>query len=82
MTKFVSNADEIRHIFGSRDSSTCANFALRKTANDNMSIYPEAALVVNEKFYMDDYLDSFENVTHAIKLVAIWFRYQNWEDLV
>ena len=56
-----------RHIFGARDSPTCANFALRKTATDNMSTYPEAASVVNENFYMDDYLDSFENVTQAIK---------------
>ena len=34
-----------RHIFGARDSPTCANFALRKTATDNMSTYPEAASV-------------------------------------
>ena len=33
-----------------------------------MSTYFEAASVVNEKFYMDNYLDSFENVTHAIKI--------------
>ena len=33
-----------------------------------MSTYSEAASVVNEKFYMDDYLDSLENVTHAIKI--------------
>ena len=57
-----------RHIFGAWDSTTCAIFALRKTATDSMSTYTEAALVVNEKFYMDDYLDSFENVTHAIKI--------------
>ena len=55
-------------IFGARDSPTCANFALRKTATDIMSTYTEAASVVNEKFYMDCYLDSFENVTHAIKI--------------
>ena len=57
-----------RHIIGARDSPTCANFALRKTATDNMSTKPEAASVVNEKFYMEDYLDSFKNVTHAIKI--------------
>ena len=57
-----------RHIFGARDSPTCANFALRKTATDIMSTYPEVASSVNEKFYKDDYLDSFENVTHAIKV--------------
>ena len=55
------------HIFGARDSPKCANFALRKTAADNMSTYTEAVSVVNEKFYMDVYLDSFENVTQAIK---------------
>ena len=57
-----------RHKFGARDSPTCANFELRKTATDNMSTYPEAASVVNEKLYMDDYLNSVENVTHAIKI--------------
>ena len=55
------------HIFGARDSPTCANFALRKTATDNIPTYPEASSVVNEKFYMADFLDSFENVTYAIK---------------
>ena len=33
-----------------------------------MSPYPEAASVVNEKIYMDDFLDLFENVTRAIKI--------------
>ena len=57
-----------RHIFGARDSPTCANYALQKTATDNMSTHPEVAPVVIEKFYINDYLDSFENVTHAIKI--------------
>ena len=63
------------HIYGAQDSPTCVNFALRKTATDNMSTYLEAASVVNEKFSMDEYLDSFENITLQLKLVAIWFRY-------
>ena len=46
-----------RHIFGARDLPTCAIFALQKTTTDNMSTYPEAASVVNEKLYMEDYLD-------------------------
>ena len=33
-----------------------------------MSTYTEAASVINETFYMEDYLNSFENVTHAIKI--------------
>ena len=33
-----------------------------------MSTYHEAASVVSEKFYTIDFLDSFEKVTHAIKI--------------
>ena len=57
-----------RHIFGARDSPTCANFALQKTASDNQAEYPEAASAVVQKFYMDDYLDSFENTADALSL--------------
>ena len=57
-----------RHIFGARDSPTCANFALQKTASDNQAEYPEAASAVVQKFYMDDYLDSFENTADALNL--------------
>ena len=71
-----------RHIFGARDLPTCANFALRKTATGNMSTYPEAASVINEKFYMDDYLDSFENVTHAIKISRNLVSLLKLEDLI
>ena len=39
----------------------------QKTATDIMSEYPEAASVVSKKFYVDNYLDSIENVTHAIE---------------
>ena len=41
-----------RHIFGARDSPTCANFALQKTASDNQAEYPEAASAVVQKFYI------------------------------
>ena len=33
-----------------------------------MSTYTQAASVVKKNFYMKDYLDSFEDVTHAIKI--------------
>ena len=57
-----------RHIFGARDSPTCANFALQKTASDNQAEYPEAASAVVQNIYMDDYLDSFQNRDDALKL--------------
>ena len=39
-----------RHIFGAKDSSTCANYALQRTARDNVSQYPEATKAVLEIF--------------------------------
>ena len=57
-----------RHIFSARELPTCANFALQKTASDNQAEYPEAALAVVQKFYMDDYMDSFQNRDDALKL--------------
>ena len=56
------------HIFGARDSPLCTNFALQKIASDNQAEYPEAASAVVQKFYMDDYLDSFQNRDDALKL--------------
>ena len=47
-----------RHVFGAKDSPTCANYALNRTGLDIAAKFPEAALVVKQNFYMDDYLDS------------------------
>ena len=55
-----------RHIFGAKDSPTCANYALQRTARDNDKFYPKAAKAVLENFYMDDYLDSVESPEKAI----------------
>ena len=57
-----------RHIFGARDSPTCANYALQRTAMDNQAMFPDAASAVLEKLYMDDYLDSFEEPDVAFKM--------------
>ena len=56
-----------RHIFGAKDSPTCANYGLQRTARDNVSQYPEATKAVPENFYMDDYLDSFESPEKTLK---------------
>ena len=57
----------MRHIFGAKDSPTCANYALKRTARDNVNQYPEATKAVLENFYMDDYLDSVESPERALK---------------
>ena len=57
----------VRHIFGSKDSPTCANYALRRTATDNTSQFPEAAQSVINNFYMDDYLESSPYIEEATR---------------
>ena len=56
-----------RHRFGAKDSPTCANYELQRTALDNVNQYPEATKAVLENFYMDDYLDSVESPERALK---------------
>ena len=56
-----------RHIFGAKDSPTCANYALRRTAVDNQNRYPDAAYAVLNNFYMD-YLGSVKNPETALIL--------------
>ena len=57
----------VRHIFGSKDSPTCANYALQQTARDNRTQFLEAANSVENHFYMDDYLESSPTVNEATK---------------
>ena len=57
----------IRHILGSKDSPTCANYALQRTARDNRKKFPEAAKSVENNFYMDDILESSAIIDEATK---------------
>ena len=54
-----------RDIFGAKDSPTCANYALQRTADDNCKEFPRAARSVRINFYMDDYLESFARSEEA-----------------
>ena len=67
-TQNVETLQYTRHIFEARDSPTCANVALQQTARDNEASYHLAAKAVEQKFYMDDYLDSVECPETALKL--------------
>ena len=57
----------VRHIFGSKNSPTCANYAMRRTATDNASQFPEAAQSVINTFYVDDYLESSTTIEEAAR---------------
>ena len=55
------------HLFGKTDSASCFNWALRKTALDNcekFNVYVVNAVL--NKFYMDIFLDSYDNLEAAI----------------
>ena len=67
-TSDVSVFQNTRHIFGVKNSPTCANYAHRRTAVDNQDRYPEAAYAVSNKFYVDDYLGSVKNPETALTL--------------
>lgn len=56
------------HIFGSVWRPSCASFAVRRTALDNMKDFPEAAVqTVLENFYLDDCLRSVSSEREAIR---------------
>ena len=56
------------HLFGKTDSPCCSNWALRKTALDNQQQFNENVVnAVLKRFYMDDYLVSFDDPQTAVK---------------
>ena len=55
------------HIFWAKHSPTCANYALQRTARDNIGQYPQATNAFLENFYMDEYFDSVESPEMALK---------------
>ena len=57
----------VHHIFGAKGSPTCANFALKRNATDNEATFPEATHSVENKFYMDDDLESSPTVKEATR---------------
>ena len=54
-----------RHTFGAKDSPTCANYALQRTADHICKEFPREAGSVRNNFYMDDYLESFATSEEA-----------------
>ncbi|KAG1651579.1 hypothetical protein GQR58_026910 [Nymphon striatum] len=58
------------HLFGATSSPGCANFGLRKAADDGEEQYGKAAAdFVRRNFYVDDGLKSVSTVSEAILLI-------------
>ena len=58
------------HLFGGVSSPSCANFALRKTDEDNKALFdPQIIHTVQRNFYVHDSLKSVKSDHDAINLV-------------
>ena len=57
-----------RHVFGAKNSPTCANYALKRVAIDNADEFPNAAKTIQNNFYMEDFINSVETPEEAIKV--------------
>ena len=58
-----------RHIFGATDSPSCANFCLKRAAEDNKGNFSEDTVnAVNKDFYVDDFIKSVKTVEEARSL--------------
>ena len=57
-----------RHVFGAKNSPTCANYALKRVAIHNEDEFPIAAKTIQNNFYMDDFIKSVETPEEAIKV--------------
>ena len=59
------------HLFGGASSPSCANFALKKTAEDNKAAFDAITVeTVKRNFYVDDCLKSVATNPEAIRLVG------------
>ena len=57
------------HLFGAVSSPACANYALKRTADDNEDEYgSEAANTLRRNFYVDDVLNSASTEDETVKL--------------
>ena len=59
------------HLFGGASSPSCANYALKRTAEDNKEdFYAVTKATVKRNFYVDDCLKSVPTNLKAVKLVG------------
>ena len=59
------------HIFGATDSPSCANFCLKRAAEDRKGRFSdEAVSAVDKDFYVDDFVNSVRTVSEASSLAG------------
>ena len=59
------------HVFGGVSSPSCSNYAIKKTASDNLKKYGEdVASILRRNFYVDDMLKSFSSIEKTIRITG------------
>lgn len=70
LTKEIAEYRMTVHLFGTVSSPSCACYALRRTADDHQSSFPEEVIdTVHRNFYVDDCLKSSKSVEKAVEIV-------------
>ena len=68
-TKTLSEYQMAVHVFGAVDSPCCANYALQRTARDQLGTFSEDVIhAIQRNFYMDDLLASKQSSDEATVL--------------
>ena len=69
-SKVIIDHEVTGHVFGGISSPSCSNFALKKTAADNVNKYgEEASSILRRNFYVDDMLKSFPSTKIAVDMI-------------
>jgi len=70
ISKTITDLEMNVHVFGSTSSPSCCNYALKRTALDNISNYqPEVINTVLRNFYVDDLLKSVKDASIGKTLI-------------
>ena len=70
-SKVIVDHEMTTHVFGGITSPSCSNFALKKTAADNVNKYgEEVSSILRQNFYVDDILKSFPSTKVAVDMVC------------
>ena len=71
LDKDVVDHEIAAHVFGGVSSPSCSNYALKRTASDNLKKYGEdVASILRRNFYVDDMLKSFSSIEEAIRITG------------
>ena len=60
-----------RHIFGAKNSPTCANYALQQVARDNAKESPQITKLIMRNFYMDNFVKSVPSAEPIIEIYKL-----------